>query len=320
MSAAMRCGFISIIGQPNVGKSTLLNTMIGTKLAIVTPKPQTTRHRILGVKNLPDAQLVFLDTPGIQRGKTRLSHFMMQAVDEALVDPQIVLYMTDASRAPYPDLAFLRRHLRQPTQRASAASRAYENAPPEAQRPVAVFWLLNKTDRIAPAQLLPLIADYPDKDAFAEVLPLSALRGDNVEALVDCLLRYLPEGLPHFPPDMPTDRDERFLIAELIREQVMLRTHEEVPYAVAVEIEEFRERRGGGVEIEASVMVEKASQKGILVGRQGQMIKAIGTQARRAIGGLLHCPVRLHLVVRVRRNWKEHAGTLRALGFGEMRG
>ena len=298
----MRCGFISIIGAPNVGKSTLLNTIIGTKLAIVTPKPQTTRHRILGVKNLPDAQLVFLDTPGIHHGKTRLSHFMMQAVDEALVNPQVVLYMTDANRAPYPDLAFLRRHLRQPT-----------------QRPVAVFWLLNKTDRLAPPQLLPLIADYPDKDAFAEVLPLSALRGDNVAALVDCLVRYLPEGPPHFPPDMPTDRDEGFLIAELIREQVMLRTHEEVPYAVAVEIEEFRERRGGGVEIEAGVMVEKASQKGILVGRQGQMIKTIGTQARRAIGGLLHCPVRLHLTVRVRRDWKEHAGTLRTLGFGEMR-
>ena len=316
----MRCGFISIIGAPNVGKSTLLNTLIGTKLAIVTPKPQTTRHRILGVKNLPDAQLVFLDTPGIHRGKTRLSRFMMQAVDEALIDPQVVLYMTDANRAPYPDLAFLRRHLRQPTQRASAASRAYENAPSGAQRPVAVFWLLNKTDRLAPPQLLPLIADYPDKDAFAEVLPLSALRGDNVAALVECLVRYLPEGPPHFPPDMPTDRDERFLIAELIREQVMLRTHEEVPYAVAVEIEAFRERRGGGVEIEAGVMVEKASQKGIVVGRQGQMIKAIGTQARRAIGGLLHCPVRLHLTVRVRRDWKEHAGTLRTLGFGEMRG
>lgn len=316
----MRCGFISIIGEPNVGKSTLLNTVIGTKLAIVTPKPQTTRHRILGVKNLPDAQLVFLDTPGIHRGKSRLSQFMMEAVNEALVDPQVVLYVTDASRAPYPDLAFLRRHLRQPTQRASAASRAYENAPSGTQRPVAVFWLLNKTDRMAPAQLLPLIADFADRDAFAEVLPLSALRGDNVEALIDCLVRYLPEGPPHFPPDMPTDRDERFLIAELIREQVMLRTHQEVPYAVAVEIEEFRERRDGGVEIEASVMVEKASQKGILVGRQGQMIKAIGTQARRAIGGLLHCPVRLHLVVRVRRNWKEHTGTLRTLGFGEMRG
>ena len=304
----MRCGFISIIGQPNVGKSTLLNTLIGTKLAIVTPKPQTTRHRILGVKNLPDAQLVFLDTPGIHRGKSRLSQYMMQAVDEALVDPQVVLYVTDAKRAPYPDLAFLRRHLRQPTQ------------PAGAQPSVAVFWLLNKTDRLAPPQILPLIADYPDKDAFAEVLPLSALRGDNVPALVDCLVRYLPEGPPHFPPDMPTDRDERFFIAELIREQVMLRTHEEVPYAVAVEIEEFRERRGGGVEIEASVVVEKASQKGILVGRQGQMIKAIGSQARRAIGGLLRCPVRLHLVVRVRRNWKEHAGTLRTLGFGEMRG
>ena len=296
----MRCGFISIIGQPNVGKSTLLNTLVGTKLAIVTPKPQTTRHRILGVKNLPDAQLVFLDTPGIHRGETRLGRIMMQAVDEALIDPQVVLYVTDASRAPYPDLGYLRRHLRQ----AGAA----------------VFWLLNKTDRVETAQLLPLIAENPDKDAFSEVIPLSALRGDNVEALVECLVRYLPEGPPHFPTDMATDRGEVFLIGELIREQVMLRTHEEVPYSVAVEVEEFRERRGGGVEIEASVVVEKASQKGIVVGRQGQMIKAIGMQSRRAIGALLHCPVRLHLVVRVRRNWKEHAGTLRTLGFGEMRG
>ena len=296
----MRCGFISIIGEPNAGKSTLLNTLVGTKLAIVTPKPQTTRHRILGVKNLPEAQLVFIDTPGIHRGKTRLSQMMMQAVDEALIDPQVVLYVTDASRAPYPDLAYLRRHLR--------------------QQDAAVFWLLNKTDRLEPSQLLPLIADNPDKEAFSEVIPLSALRGDNVEELVACLLRYIPEGPPHFPPDMPTDRDERFLVCELIREQVMLRTREEVPYSVAVEVEEFNERRGGGVEIEASVVVEKASQKGILVGRQGQMIKAIGIQSRRAIGALLHCPVRLHLVVRVRPNWKEHADTLRTLGFGEMRG
>lgn len=296
----MHSGFISIIGEPNAGKSTLLNTLVGSKLAIVTPKPQTTRHRILGVKNLPDAQLVFLDTPGIHRGKTRLSQIMMQAVDEALIDPQVVLYVTDACRAPYPDLAYLRHHLRQPE--------------------VAVFWLLNKTDRMEPSQLLPLIADNPDKDAFSEVVPISALRGDNVDGLLACLLRYIPEGPPLFPPDMPTDRDERFLIGELIREQVMLRTHEEVPYAVAVEVEEFHERRGGGVEIEASVVVEKASQKGILVGRQGQMIKAIGMQSRRAISALLHCPVRLHLVVRVRRNWKQRADTLRTLGFGEMRG
>ena len=296
----MRCGFISIIGEPNAGKSTLLNALVGAKLAIVTPKPQTTRHRILGVKNLPDAQMVFLDTPGIHRGKTRLSQIMMQAVDEALIDPQVVLYVTDACRAPYPDLAYLRRHLRRPE--------------------VAVFWLLNKTDRVQPSQILPLIAANPDKDAFSEVIPLSALRGDNVGALVECLAGYLPEGPPHFPPDMPTDRDEQFLIGELIREQVMLRTHEEVPYSVAVEVEEFQERRGGGVEIEASVVVEKPSQKGILVGRQGQMIKAIGTQSRRAIGALLQCPVRLHLVVRVRRNWKEHPDALRTLGFGEMRG
>ena len=142
----MRCGFISIIGEPNVGKSTLLNTLVGTKLAIVTPKPQTTRHRILGVKNLPDAQFVFLDTPGIHRGKTRLSQIMMQAVDEALIDPHVVLYVTDANRSPYPDLAYLRRHLRRPD--------------------VAVFWLLNKTDRVESSQLLPLIADNADKDAL----------------------------------------------------------------------------------------------------------------------------------------------------------
>ena len=297
----MRCGFISIIGAPNVGKSTLLNTLIGTKLAIVTPKPQTTRHRILGVKNLPDAQLVFLDTPGIHRGKTRLSHFMMQAVDEALIDPQVVLYMTDANRAPYPDLAFLRRHLRQPG--------------------VTVFWLLNKTDRLAPPQLLPLIADYPDKDAFAEVLPLSALRGDNVAALVECLVRYLPEGPPHFPAGH-AHGPRRALSHRRIDTRAGDAAHAR---RGAVR----RRRRDRGVpgtarrrvvEIEAGVMVEKASQKGIVVGRQGQMIKAIGTQARRAIGGLLHCPVRLHLTVRVRRDWKEHAGTLRTLGFGEMRG
>ena len=296
----MRCGFISIIGEPNAGKSTLLNTLVGTKLAIVTPKPQTTRHRILGVKNLPDAQLVFIDTPGIHRGKTRLSQIMMQAVDEALIDPHVVLYVTDVNRSPYPDLTYLRRHLRRPD--------------------VAVFWLLNKTDRVEPSQLLPLIADNADKDAFSEVIPLSALRGDNVEALVASLMRYLPEGRPHFPPDMPTDRDECFLIGELIREQVMLRTHEEVPYSVAIEVEGFHERHGGGVEIEASVVVEKASQKGILVGRHGQMIKAIGTQSRRAIGALLRCPVRLQLVVRVRRDWKERTDTLRTLGFGEIRG
>ena len=296
----MRCGFISIIGEPNVGKSTLLNTLVGTKLAIVTPKPQTTRHRILGVKNLPDAQLVFLDTPGIHRGETRLSRIMMQAVEEALTDPQVVLYVTDASRAPYPDLAYLRRHL--------------------GRKDVAVFWLLNKTDRIEPPELLPMIGDNPDRNAFSEVIPLSALRGDNVEALLASLVQYLPEGPPLFPLDLPTDRDEHFLIGELIREQVMLRTHEEVPYSVAVEVEGFHERHGGGVEIEATVVVEKASQKGILVGRQGRMIKAIGTQSRRAIGALLRCPVRLHLVVRVRRDWKEHPHTLRTLGYGETRG
>ncbi len=297
-TASFRSGFVTIIGAPNVGKSTLLNVIIGTKLAIVTPKPQTTRHRILGVKNFPDAQMVFLDTPGMHVPRTRLNRYMMQAVAQALTSPQVVLYMTDVSRMPYPDLALLRRYVL-------------------AQQAVPVFWVLNKVDLIEPHRLLPLIADYGEKEHFAEVLPLAARRGEGVPQLLTCLRRYLPEGPRYFPEDMPTDRDERFLIAELIREQVMLRTHEEVPYAVAVEVETFQERQDGGVEIDASLLVEKTSQKGILVGQHGRMVKELGTQARQAIAHLLHCPVHLRLVVRVKKNWREHDALLRDLGFKE---
>jgi GTPase len=228
---SFRSGFITIIGAPNVGKSTLLNTVMGTKLAIVSPKPQTTRQRILGVKNLPQAQLVFLDTPGIHQPRTKLNRYMMQAVAEALASPEVVLYMTEVSRAPYPDLAFLRRHL--------------------AGRTIPVFWVLNKIDLVPPSDVLPLIATYTETAFFAEVFPLSARRGDNVTTLLESLVQYLPEGPQYFPEDMPTDRDERFLIAELIREQAIAHTHEEVPYAVAVEVESVHERREGGVEIAA---------------------------------------------------------------------
>jgi GTP-binding protein Era len=296
-TASFQAGFVTIIGAPNVGKSTLLNAIMGTKLAIVTPKPQTTRHRILGVKNLPQAQLVFLDTPGIHLPRTKLNRYMMQAVAQALVDPHVVLYMTDVSRASYPDLAFLHRAIGAST--------------------VPVFWLLNKIDLIAPPQLLPLIATYEQRAAFAEIIPLAARRGEGVPQLLESVLRYMPEGPPYFPEDMPTDRDERFFIAELIREQVMLRTHEEVPYAVAVEIEALQERRGGDMEIDAAILVEKTSQKGILVGQHGRMIKDIGTHARRAIMRLLHCPVHLRLIVRVKKNWREHDAVLRDLGFRE---
>ncbi|MBM3226756.1 MAG: GTPase Era [Candidatus Tectomicrobia bacterium] len=290
-----RSGVVTIIGAPNAGKSTLLNAIMGTKLAIVTPKPQTTRHRIVGVKHLPEGQLVFLDTPGIHTPRTRLNRYMMHAVAQALADPQVVLYMTDVSRAPYPDLAFLRRTVG-------------DTAPP-------VFWVLNKMDLIEPPALLPLIAAYEQRAAFAEILPISARRGAGVPELLACVLRYMPAGPHYFPDDMPTDRDERFFIAELIREQVMLRTHEEVPYAVAVEVETMQERRDGGMEIDASLLVEKASQKGILVGQHGHMIREIGMHARQAITRLLHCPVHLRLVVRVKRNWREHDAMLRDLGF-----
>jgi len=295
---SFRSGFITIVGAPNVGKSTLLNTIMGTKLAIVSPKPQTTRQRILGVKNLPQAQLVFLDTPGIHQPRTKLNRYMMQAVAEALANPEVVLYMTEASQASYPDLAFLRRHL--------------------AGRTIPVFWVLNKIDLVSPSDVLPRIAACTDIAFFAEVFPLSARRGDNVSTLLESLVQYLPEGPQYFPEDMPTDRDERFFIAELIREQAILHTHEEVPYAVAVEVESVHERREGGVEIAACLLVEKASQKGILIGQQGQMIKTIGTRARQAISRMLRCPVHLRLLVRVKKHWKERDAVLRDLGFGEL--
>ncbi len=293
-----RSGFVTILGRPNVGKSTLLNTIMGTRLAIVSPKPQTTRHRILGVKNLPQAQLVFLDTPGIHQGRSKLSRYMMQAVSEALSHPDVILFMTDVTREPYPEPDFLRRHL--------------------AGRQVPVFWLLNKVDRVPPQQVLPLLADYADTASFAEVFPLSALRGENVTELLEAVVSYLPAGPRYFPEDMATDRDERFFIAELIREQAFLLTHEEVPYAVAVEVETLHERPDGGLEIDASLVVDKPSQKGILVGRQGRMIKAIGTRARQAIARLLGCPVHLRLVVRVKKRWQENEALLRDLGFADL--
>jgi GTP-binding protein Era len=295
---SFRSGFITIVGAPNVGKSTLLNAITGTKLAIVSPKPQTTRHRILGVKHLPQAQLIFLDTPGIHHPRSKLNRYMMQAVTEALSQPEVVLYMTDVRRSPYPDLTFLRRHL--------------------SDRRVPVFWVLNKIDLVEPQQILPLIAEFRDSSHFAEVMPLSALRGVNVEALEEAIVRYLPEGPRYFPDDMPTDRSERFFIAELIREQAILRTHEEVPYAIAVEVESFQERPDGSVEIDACLLVEKDSQKGIVIGRRGHMIKTIGTHARQAIARLLRCPVHLRLYVRVRERWQERDAVLRSLGFGEL--
>jgi GTP-binding protein Era len=295
-STPFRSGFVTITGAPNVGKSTLLNALVGTKLAIVSSKPQTTRHRILGVKNLPGVQLVFLDTPGIHTPRTRLQRYMMQAVTEALDSPEVVLYMTDASRAPYPDLAFLRRHL--------------------AGRSLPVFWLLNKVDMIPPQEVLPLIAAYAETAFFAQVFPLSARRGDNIPALLASLQAALPEGPRYFPENMSTDRHEGFFIAELIREQVLHLTHAEVPYAVAVEVEYMHEHGDGSLEIDASICVDKASQKGILVGRQGRMIKTIGTRARQAIGRMLQTPVHLRLRVRVNAGWQERDAALRALGFG----
>ena len=296
-TAPFRSGFVTIIGEPNVGKSTLLNTIMGTKLAIVSSKPQTTRHRILGVKNLPQAQLVFLDTPGIHQPQTRLDRYMMQAVTEALAGPEVILYLTDVSRKALPDLDFLRRH--------------------RAGRTVPVFWVLNKIDLVPPHELLPLIASYDDKDFFTQVVPISGHRGDNVPELLASIQQHLPEGPRYFPDDMPTDRDERFFIAELIREQVFRRTHEEVPYAVAVEVEAMTERADRSVEIDACIFVERESQKGIIVGRQGRMIKAIGTRARQAISHMLRVPVHLRVIVRVNKRWKESDAALRALGFGD---
>ncbi|RMF90450.1 MAG: GTPase Era [Nitrospinota bacterium] len=290
-----RSGFIALVGRTNVGKSTLLNTLLSQKVAITSPKPQTTRNRITGIKTLPTAQLIFLDTPGIHRPYSKLNRYMVDIALVALQEVDLIVFMTDASveHSLAADAEIL--------ERLRAVS-------------TPVFLVLNKVDLVPKPQLLPLIAAYKERFPFAEIIPLSALTGENTERLIEQIIAYLPEGPCYFPPEQATDQPEAFFIAELIREKVFQQTHQEVPYSVAVVVEEITENERGVLHIPATIYVERDSQKGILIGRGGQRLKQIGQAAREEIERLLGTKVYLNLWVKVRKNWTEDERWVKELG------
>jgi GTPase len=310
----MRSGFISVIGRPNAGKSTLVNALVGEKVAIVTAKPQTTRTRIHGMVEVPErkgvhpaAQVVFVDTPGVHKGGSQLDRSMMQEVWQALQTRDLVLLTIDAvRRQAQEDHAGLK------LDRASEEALAFEMI---RKLDCPVFLVITKIDLIAKERLLPLIDGLSKLHPFAEVIPVSAKTGDGLKRLLHKIAEYLPEGQPWFPKGQFTDQPERFLVAELIRERILLETGEEVPYASAVVVERFEEPEGapGGkgdgktpvTRISAAIYCERGGQKAILIGRGGSKLKEIGAGARREIEALLGTRVYLELHVLVREHWRD---------------
>ena len=289
-----KSGFVAIVGRPNAGKSTLLNALVGAKVSIVTAVAQTTRNRILGILNRPDAQVVFMDTPGIHRPLSRLNEQMMTFVRQALEDRDLALLIVDASEPFGKGDEYALDLLKQYAPRTILA--------------------LNKIDRIAKPKLLPLIDRYARSHNFEEVLPISALRGEALDELAEAVVRLLPAGPRYFPPDIYTDQPERFLAGEIVREKVIRHTRQELPYVTAVVVDKFDEGEAL-TRIHATIMVEKDSQRPILLGRGGERIKQIGTEARRDLERLFPPKVFLDLHVKVEPHWRDNPALVAALDY-----
>ena len=291
----MRCGFVAVVGRPNVGKSTLINALVGSKVSIVTAKPQTTRHRILGVRTAEQAQIIFVDTPGIHRkaGKA-MNRLMNRTAANALKDADLVLFISEAGRWTEEDGDVLRRMQ-------------------SAQAPVVA--VLNKVDLVSPREkLLEFISEIGARHDFAEIVPVSAKKHDNLDALMALIPSYLPESPPLYPADMQTDRGVDFQVAEVVREKLTLNLHQEVPYGLTVQIERF-ESDDAGVEIHAVIWVERDSQKGIVVGKGGKVLKRVGREARLELKEQFNKPVHIELWVKVKDNWADSEKDLQNLGF-----
>lgn len=294
MKKPFRSGFVAVIGRPNAGKSTFVNRLVGQKVAIVTSRAQTTRNRILGIINRPEAQVVLIDTPGIHRARTVLGRQMMAEVTQALEGIDLLAVMIDA------------------TSGLTAGDRlTFEHAK---QFRGASFLLLNKIDRVAKLVLLPLMETCSKEFSFTEIIPISALTGDGVELVLERLIAHLPEGEPYFPSDQITDQPERFLAGEIIREKVMADTRQEIPHAVAVRVEAFEEGQKL-IRIRANISVEREGQKGIIIGRGGERLKAIGTAARLELEEILGVKVFLELRVKIEPDWRQDARAVQQLDW-----
>jgi GTP-binding protein Era len=292
-----RCGFVAIVGAPNAGKSTLLNRMTGAKLSIVSPKAQTTRFRVLGILMRGTSQILLVDTPGIFRPRRKLDRAMVAAAWTGAQDADLTILLVDAK---------------------SGASDAVRDIIARLKEAGRRCWLvLNKVDLVAPEQLLPLTANLAALMAFEQVFMVSAANGDGLDGLLDALAGALPEGPYLYPEDELTDLPDRLLAAEIVREQIFMQTHEEVPYGTTVETESFKERKDGSVRIEATVYVARAGHKAILIGARGARIREIGAKARTHLAQLLDRPVHLFLNVKERAGWDEEGARLRAIGLDD---
>lgn len=285
---------MAIVGKPNVGKSTLLNAFLNFKLSIVTPKPQTTRKKILGILNGTDYQIVFIDTPGWITPHYELQKFMMQYLQESLQDADLVLLLVEYSDWP--------QDLEQIGQKIASLQKK-------------VILVINKIDKIQKEQLLPIIADYQKLFPVSGYVPISALKGDGVELLLQEILKELPEHPAYFPADYSSDQNERFFVTEIIREKILKIFAKEIPYACHIELEEFREKAGRKDLIRAVIYVDHDSQKGIIIGRGGQALKKVGELARKDIETFLQREVYLELFVRVMENWRKKSSALKKLGY-----
>ena len=294
---AHKSGFAAVIGRPNVGKSTLINALIGQKIAIMSDKPQTTRSRILCILTEEDAQVIFLDTPGVHKPKHKLGDYMAKATEGALHGVDVVIFVVDVTEKMGAGEQYILKQL--------------------ANVRVPVLLAVNKVDCIPRQQSLPIIESYAKVYDFAGIVPISAREGENLEGLLAEIKKHLSEGPQYYPADMVTDQPERLIVAELVREKVLALTRDEIPHAVAVDIEEMTTRQKGDVYIRAVIYVERESQKGIVIGAKGALLRTIGAQARADVETLLGAKVYLDLWVKTRKDWRNRATALREFGFYE---
>ena len=297
MSNNYKSGFVSVIGRPNVGKSTLINSLIGQKIAIMSDKPQTTRNKILCVLTQDDAQILFIDTPGIHKPKHKLGEYMVKAAENTLKEVDVILFVVDATENIGAGELYIMERL-QSTQ-----------AP--------VILVVNKVDQINKQQVLPVISRYSDKLNFVGAIPISAKEKTNLDQLVEEIKKYLEEGPQYYPSDMITDQPERLVIGELIREKALHLTKEEIPHAIAVDIEEISKRNNDDLYIRATIYVERESQKGIVIGAKGSLLKEIGQLARADIENLLGSKVYIDLWVKVKKDWRDNDILMKNFGYNK---
>ena len=292
-----KSGYVSVIGRPNVGKSTLLNAIIGEKISAISSKPQTTRQNITFIHTDDEAQIIFLDTPGIQKPKNKLGEFMLTESKEGIEDSDVITYIVDTSK------------------RIGKAERSIIDLLKEYKGKLPIILLINKVDTIKKEELLEIISMYAEEDIFDDIIPISAMKNDGVDIYLESLKKYLKPGPMYYPEDMITDKNERFIVAEIIREKGLMYLNEEVPHGLAISIEKFKKREDKNIyDIDANIYVERDSHKGILIGKGGSMLKRIGTEAREEAERLLDAKVNLQIWVKVEKNWRDRDNLVKRFG------